>query len=132
MFSWYDSLFVVLLKTGWLHFLFFFVVCGFDCVNIFHSTCRIVFASSGIFLVAEDRDDSSGCLEFHAQVSLVDDCCELDDTVAAEDSILWVGNVYHVKGFELYSLSIAFAEGYIQLYFAEGFNSFPPKPISGY
>ena len=63
---------------------------------------------------------------------MVDNCYELNDAVAAKDGVVWVGNVYHVKGFELYSLSIAFAEGHIQLYFAEGFNSFPPKPISGY
>ena len=58
---------------------------------------------------------------------MVDDCCELDDVVAAEDGIVWVGNVYHVKGYELCSLGIAFAKSHIQLYFAKGFDSFAPE-----
>ena len=100
MFNRKNTVFVGLLKTWWLRFfLFFFVVCGFDCVDIFHGTRRVVFASSGFFLVAEDRDDSSGCRDFHAEVSLVDNCCELDDAVAAEDGIVWVGDVYHIEGY---------------------------------
>ena len=133
MFGRQDSLFVGLLKTGWLRFfLFFFVACGFDCVDIFHGTRRVVFASSSFFLVAEDRDDSSGCRDFHAEVNLVDNCCELDDAVAAEDGIVWLGYIYHIEGYELCSLGVAFSNGHIQLYFAEGFDLLPPKPISGY
>ena len=60
-------------------------------------------------------------------VFLIDDCCKLNDTVAAEDSIVWVGYVYHIEGYELCSLGVAFSKGHIQLYFAEGFDSLPPK-----
>jgi len=55
---------------------------------------------------------------------LIDHCCELYDVVAAEDGIVRVSNVYHVEGYELCSLGIAFAKGHIQLYFAKGFDSF--------
>ena len=96
-------------------------------MDIFHGTCRIVFAPSGFFLVAEDRDDSSGCRDFHAEVSLVDNCCELDDAVAAEDGIVWLGYIYHIGGYELCSLGVAFSKGHIQLYSAEGFDSLPPE-----
>ena len=58
---------------------------------------------------------------------MVDNCCKLDDAVAAKDGIVWVGNVYHVEGYELCSLGVAFAEGHIQLYFAKGFDSFAPE-----
>ena len=58
---------------------------------------------------------------------MVDNCCKFDDTVAVEDSIVWVGDVYHIEGYEFYSLGIAFAEGHIQLYFAEGFDFFASK-----
>ena len=34
-------------------------------------------------------------------------------------------NVYHVEGYKLCSLGVAFTKGYIQLYFAQGFNSCP-------
>ena len=85
---------------------------------VFHSTRRIVFASSCFFLVAEDRDDSCGCQHFHAEASLIDNCRELNDAVAAEDGIVWVGYSHHVEGYELRSLGVAFSEGHIQLYFA--------------
>ena len=128
MFNRQDSLFVWLLKTGWLRFfMFFFIVCGFDCVDIFHGTGCVVFASSGLFLVAEDRDDSSDCRDFHVEVSLVDDCRELDDVVVAEDGIVWAGYVYHIESYEPCSLGVTFSKGHIQLYFAEGFDSLPPK-----
>ena len=78
-------------------------------------------------LGAEDHDDCSGCRDFHAEVSLVDNGCELDDTVAAEDGIVWVGYVYHIEGYELCSLGVAFSKGHIQLHFAEGFDLLPPE-----
>ena len=55
---------------------------------------------------------------------MIDDCLELDDAVAAEDGIVWVGDVYHIEGYELFSLGVAFAKGHIQLYFGEGFDLF--------
>ena len=58
---------------------------------------------------------------------MIDDCRELDDTVAAEDGIVWVGYVYHIEDYELCSLGVAFAKDHIQLYFAEGFDSFAPE-----
>jgi len=75
-------------------------------------------------LVAKDRDDSSGCWDFHAQEGLIDNCRKLDDVVAAEDGIVWVGDIYHIEGYYFCSLCVAFAEGHIQLYFAEGFDFF--------
>ena len=55
---------------------------------------------------------------------MIDNCRELDEAVAAEDGIVWVGDVYHIEGYELCSLGVAFAKGHIQLYFAEGFDLF--------
>ena len=55
---------------------------------------------------------------------MVDDCYKLDDSITAEDGIVWVCNVYHVEGYKLCSLGVAFAKGYIQLYFAVGFDFF--------
>ena len=55
---------------------------------------------------------------------MINDCRELDDVVAAEDGIVWVGDVYHIEDYELCSLGVAFAKAHIQLYFSEGFDSF--------
>ena len=38
-----------------------------------------------------------------------------------------VGYIHHIEGYELHSLGVAFSEGHIQLYFAEGFDSFPSE-----
>ena len=73
-----------------------------------------------------------GYCHFHAEVSLTYHCRELDDAVAAEDGVVWVGNVYHVEGYKLCSLGVAFAKGYIQLYFSRASIFLPPKPISEY
>ena len=127
MFNRKNSVFVGLLKTWWLRFfLFFFVACSFDCMDIFHGTCRIVFAPPRL-LVAEDCDDSSGRWHLHAEVCLIDDCRELDDGVAAEDGIVWLSDVYNIEGYELCSLGVAFSKGHIQLHFAEGFDLLPPE-----
>ena len=58
---------------------------------------------------------------------MIDDCRGLDDAVAAGDGIVWVGDVYHIEGYEICSLGVAFAKGHIQLYFAEVFDSFAPE-----
>jgi len=42
---------------------------------------------------------------------LIDDCRELDNTVAAEDGIVWVSDVYHIEGYNLCSLGVAFEKG---------------------
>ena len=58
---------------------------------------------------------------------MIDDCRKPDDAVAAKDGIVWVGNVYHIEGYEVCSLGTAFSEGHVQLHFAEGFDSFAPE-----
>ena len=58
---------------------------------------------------------------------MIDDCRGLDDAVAGKDGIVWVVNAYHVEGYKLCSLGVAFAKGYIQLYFAQDFDSFAPE-----
>ena len=58
---------------------------------------------------------------------MIDDCHKLDDAVATEDGIVWVGYIYDIECYELRSLGVAFSKGHIQLYFAEGFDSLPPK-----
>ena len=58
---------------------------------------------------------------------MIDDCRKLDDVVVAKDGIVWVGYVYHIEGYELCSLGVAFSKGHIQLHFAEGFDLLPPE-----
>ena len=117
-----------LFELGELQLLpFFFGVCGFNCVLILRCSCGVIFAPPCLLLIAEDRQDSSDRWYLHAEVCLIDDCLELNDGVVTEDNIVWVGDVYHIKGYELCSLGVAFAKGHIQIYFAEGFDSFSPK-----
>ena len=89
-------------------------------MHIFHGACRIVFASSGFLLVAEDRDDPFGCWQLHAKVCLVDDCREVNNVVATEDGVVRVADVYHIEGYGLRPLCVALAEGHIQFGLAEG------------
>ena len=56
------------------------------------------------------------------EVGLVDDSPKLDDGVAAEDGVVWVADVYHIEGYGLRPLSIAFAKCHIQLNFVDGLN----------
>ena len=58
---------------------------------------------------------------------MIDNCCKLDDAVAAEDGIVWVGDIYHIEGYYFCSLCVAFTEGHIQLYFAKGLDPFPSE-----
>ena len=58
---------------------------------------------------------------------MIDDCRKPDDAVAAKDGIVWVGNVYHIEGYELCSLGVAFAKSHNQLYLAEGFDFLAPE-----
>ena len=59
---------------------------------------------------------------------MIDYCHELDDGVATEDGIVWVGNVHHIEGYELRSLGVPFAEGHIQFDFPRASIFFPLKP----
>ena len=132
MLRWHDSVFVVLLRIECLHFLIFAVIIvGFDCVHIFHCTRCIVLTPPCFFLVAEDCDDSSGRWHLHAEVCLIDDCLELDDGVVTEDSIVWVGDAYHIKGYELCSLDVPFTESHVQFNFSEGLDFLPSEANEG-
>ena len=62
---------------------------------------------------------------------MVDDCCELDDAVAAEDGVEWISNVYHVEGYELRPLAVTFAEGHVQFDFFKGLNFLPSEANEG-
>ena len=56
------------------------------------------------------------------------DCsCKLHQRVAAEDGIVGVIDVYHIEGYCFCSLRGPFAERYVELYLAEGFDSFASK-----
>ena len=89
---------------------------------IFGGTCRIVFAPACLLLVVEDRDDSSSGWMLLAEVCLVNDSPELDDGAEAEDGVVWVADIYHIEGYGLRPLSIAFAKCHVQLNFVDGLN----------
>ena len=122
----------MLLKIGWLCFLFFLIVGSLDCVRIFHGARCIVFASSCFFLIAEDRDDSSGCWDFHAQEGLIDNCYKLDDAVATEDGIVWVGDIYHIEGIIFVLCVLPSPKVTFNSILPRASIFLPPKPISGY
>ena len=54
----------------------------------------------------------------------MDDGCEFDDGVAAEDGIVWVVDFHHINGDCLSSLCVIIVESDVQLNFAEGLYSF--------
>ena len=100
-------------------------------MHILRCSCCVIFAPPCLLLIAEDRQDSSVHWYLHAEVCLIDDCLELDDGVVTEDSIVWVGDAYHIKGYELCSLGVPFTESHVQFNFSEGLNFLPSKANEG-
>ena len=50
----------------------------------------------------------------------MDDGCEFDDGVAAEDGIVWVVDVHYIEGYSFGSLSVALSECHVELHLADG------------